>query len=312
MGGKLKPSRNLRAGRHDPLEKQIALSDALRSGPLKAVAEEHDDIGSEDEELVLGRTTRKKKAPKKEGAKTKASHVVHGEKEFVDPRMTQKILQQAREQQAQAEQQLRQRQHLAAEQQRMAVEQQRELVAQADLQRKQAAAQRNAWGTSAAKPQSFDQIQKSAKSEPKPQQTKASSSSAKSAPAARAWGTGGRSAPKAAKTMEEILAEETERAQVIAAVREAEDREAAASDTVGGRAGTSLFFSFLSLFSVGVLLTPFSFIALLLSLSHTHTVQACGDARDKPARLVRRKISTPSSVKRRKLRGVANQRARGR
>ena len=99
MGGKLKASRSQRAGRHDPLAQQIALEGARQSGPLKAVAEEHDELGSEDEDLVLGRTTRKKKAPKREGAKTKASTVEHSGKEFVDPRMTAKILQQAREQQ---------------------------------------------------------------------------------------------------------------------------------------------------------------------------------------------------------------------
>ena len=102
MGGKVKASRNMKAGRHDPLEQQIALAAMKAAGPLKVIAEE-DDVAAEDEALVLGRTMRKKKAKNQEGAKTKASSTVYGQKEFVDPRMTEKILKTAREQQQEEE-----------------------------------------------------------------------------------------------------------------------------------------------------------------------------------------------------------------
>lgn len=103
MGGKIKGSRNMKAGRHDPLEQQIALAAMKAAGPLKVIAEE-DQVDPEDEELMLGRTTRKKKAKKQAGANTQASTTVFGDKQFVDPRMTEKILKAAREQQQEVEQ----------------------------------------------------------------------------------------------------------------------------------------------------------------------------------------------------------------
>ena len=103
MGGKIKGSRSMQAGRHDPLEQQIVLAAMKAAGPLKVIAEEH-EVDPEDEELMLGRTTRKKKAKKQAGANTTASTTVFGDKQFVDPRMTEKILKAAREQQQEVEQ----------------------------------------------------------------------------------------------------------------------------------------------------------------------------------------------------------------
>ena len=95
--GKVKASRSLKAGRHDPLEQQIKLNALQASGPLTSVAEEGvegEAVDSSDEELVLGRASRRKKVT----SKKTAAATMHGEKEFVDPKTTHKILQQAREQ----------------------------------------------------------------------------------------------------------------------------------------------------------------------------------------------------------------------